>query len=131
MAKQVKIIIQDQEGKYLLVRRADKEKIEHWGNWECPGGKLEEGESFEDAAIRETKEEVNLDIKLVKVVKELDKNGEVMAVVFLGKPATTEVTLSEEHSDHGWFTHKELKTLEPITYKDFFLELIELAKSNS
>ncbi len=129
MSKQVKIIIQDDEGKYLLVKRADKEKIEHCGNWECPGGKLEEGESFEDAAIRETKEEVNLDIEIIRIVKELDKDGEIMAMVFLGKPTTKEVVISEEHSDHRWFTYEELANLEPITYKDFFLELINLSKS--
>jgi len=128
MSKQVKIIIQDEKGKYLLLKRADKEKIKHFGNWECPGGKLEEGESFEDAAIREAKEEVNLDIEIIKTVKKLDKNGETIAIVFLGKPSTTEITISEEHSDYGWFSYEELQNLEPITYKDFFFELIELAK---
>ena len=115
----------------MLIKRADKEKIEHFGNWECPGGKLEEGESFEDAAIREAKEEVNLDIEIIKTVKKLDKDGETMAIVFLGKPLTTEVKISEEHSEHGWFSHEELQSLEPITYKDFFIELIELSKSGS
>lgn len=128
MSKQVKIIIQDEIGRYLLIKRADKEKIEHCGNWECPGGKLEEGESFEEAAIRESKEEVNLDIEIIKTVKKLDKDGETIAIVFLGKPSTTEVTISEEHSEHGWFSYEELKSLEPITYKDFFFELIDLAK---
>jgi len=131
MSKQVKIIIQDEIGRYLLIKRADKEKIEHCGNWECPGGKLEEGESFEEAAIREAKEEVNLDIEIIKTVKKLDKDGETIAVVFLGKSSTTEVTISEEHSEHGWFSHEELKSLESITHKDFFFELIELAKSGS
>lgn len=131
MSKQVKIIVQNEEGKYLLIKRADKEKIEHCGNWECPGGKLEEGESFEEAAIREAKEEVNLDIEIIKTVKKFDKEGETIAIVFLGKPSKTDVKISEEHSEHGWFSHKELKSLEPITYKGFFFELIELAKSCS
>lgn len=33
--------------------------------WTLPGGGLEEGESFEDAVIREVKEEVNLDVEIV------------------------------------------------------------------
>ncbi|MEH7445001.1 NUDIX domain-containing protein [Bacillus sp. JJ1122] len=33
--------------------------------WTLPGGGLEEGESFENAVIREVKEEVNLDVEVV------------------------------------------------------------------
>lgn len=33
--------------------------------WTLPGGGLENGESFEDAVIREVKEEVNLDVEVV------------------------------------------------------------------
>jgi len=33
--------------------------------WTLPGGGLEEGESFEEAVIREVKEEVNLDVEVV------------------------------------------------------------------
>lgn len=129
MSRQVKIIIED-NGKYLLVRRADKEKKEHYGNWESPGGKLEENESFESAAIREAKEETNLDVKIVKIVKKLEKDGEVQAIVFLAKPLTKKIKISKEHSDYGWFTFEELKKLEPITYRDFFFELLELARKH-
>lgn len=34
--------------------------------WEIPGGQVEEGESLEKAAIRETKEETGIDIKILK-----------------------------------------------------------------
>ena len=128
MSKQVKIII-EKDGKYLLVRRADEEKKEHQGNWECPGGKLEENESFENAAIRESKEETNLKIEIVKRVKELGKNGEIDAVVFLGRPLSNKVRISKEHSEFNWFTYEELKKVESITYRDFFLQLIELSRS--
>lgn len=36
------------------------------GTWSLPGGHLEHGESFEDTARREVKEESNLDIKNIR-----------------------------------------------------------------
>ena len=129
MDKQVKVII-EKSGKYLLIKREDNEKKEHKGNWECSGGKLEREESFEEAAIREVKEETNLDIDIKKVVKEIKKGNETHAIVFLAKSKNTDAKLSKEHSDFGWFTYKELKNLEPVTYKDFFLELVNLSRKN-
>jgi ADP-ribose pyrophosphatase YjhB (NUDIX family) len=39
-----------------------------YGKWVFPGGYVDQGERVEDAAIRETKEEVNLDVKLRELV---------------------------------------------------------------
>ena len=38
------------------------------GSWTMPGGSIHYNESFEEAGIRETKEETNLDIKNPKVI---------------------------------------------------------------
>ncbi len=40
-------------------------KIKH-GHYEFPGGKVEEGESYEETAIREVKEEIGVDVDLTK-----------------------------------------------------------------
>ncbi|MEO0894959.1 MAG: (deoxy)nucleoside triphosphate pyrophosphohydrolase [Bacteroidota bacterium] len=56
------IILRD--GKILATRRA-KGKM-HAGKWEFPGGKLEEGETAEIALTREIKEELALDIQIIK-----------------------------------------------------------------
>lgn len=50
-------------GKFIMQQR----KGAHGeGSWSVPGGHLEFGESFEDTARREVKEETNLDIKNVR-----------------------------------------------------------------
>lgn len=46
----------------LLMRRAEREGDQWSGQMAFPGGHLEDGEDFEDAAIRETSEEVGLDL---------------------------------------------------------------------
>jgi 8-oxo-dGTP diphosphatase len=51
------------DGKFLLQKR----KGSHGeGTWSLPGGHLEYGESFADTAVREVKEESNLDIKNIR-----------------------------------------------------------------
>ena len=55
-------VVTDSEGRIALVRRADN------GLWALPGGGMELGESIEDCAIREVKEETGLDVRIVKLV---------------------------------------------------------------
>ncbi len=50
-------MIKNNEGKYLFIHRR--------GWWDLPKGKLDKGESFKQAAIREVKEEVGIDAKIV------------------------------------------------------------------
>jgi 8-oxo-dGTP diphosphatase len=70
--------------KVLLVRQA-KGAVRHGGLWGPPGGGVEEGESFEEGAIREAKEETGYKVKLGKVVWEgtiIDKEGEKAETIF-------------------------------------------------
>lgn len=49
------VVLTDQNQRILLQHRRD-------GTWGLPGGLLEPGESLEETAIREVKEETNLDV---------------------------------------------------------------------
>lgn len=53
-------IIVNQQQQVLITQRP--ENVSHGGYWEFPGGKLEAGETAEEALIREIKEEVGLEI---------------------------------------------------------------------
>ena len=55
----VGVLIQP-DGQFLLTSRPPGKVYE--GNWEFPGGKLEEGESVEEALRRELQEEIGLTI---------------------------------------------------------------------
>lgn len=57
-------IIEDGEGRVLLAERPPGKRLA--GMWEFPGGKIELGESGEEALVRELKEELELDVRIVK-----------------------------------------------------------------
>ncbi|WEG18898.1 NUDIX domain-containing protein [Alkalihalophilus pseudofirmus] len=58
----VAVIILDKENHVLLQKRADV------GLWGIPSGHIEIGETVSEAAIREIKEETNLDIRIKKLI---------------------------------------------------------------
>jgi len=62
------VVVRD--GKALVVKRAHEPRK---GEWSLPGGLLELGESLQDAARREIKEETSLDIEVGPVIETFDR----------------------------------------------------------
>lgn len=58
----VAVIILNEENQVLLQKRSDV------GLWGIPSGHIEIGETVSEAAIREIKEETNLDIRIKKLI---------------------------------------------------------------
>jgi 8-oxo-dGTP diphosphatase len=64
MMKQIAaIIFENDEGKFLLYLRDNKPYIPFPNHWDLIGGHIEEGETPEEALVREVKEELDLDLK--------------------------------------------------------------------
>ena len=60
-------VINKTDNSTLMIHRVKKENDYHEGKWNGLGGKFENGESPEECAIREVKEESGLDIKNPKL----------------------------------------------------------------
>ena len=80
----VDVVISSGEGIVLIRRGTDPYK----GMWALPGGFVEVGETVENAAVREAKEETNLDVELVRLVgvysdPNRDPRGHNISVAFL------------------------------------------------
>ena len=87
-------------GEYLVARRRDI------GWWNLPGGGLEAGETVEQGVAREVREEIGVDIRIVRLVGIYSKPQKSEVVLtFLCKLADdTPPTTSDEISEIGWFT---------------------------
>jgi 8-oxo-dGTP diphosphatase len=57
------IILQNEKGEFLLALRDNKPGIPFPNHWDLIGGHVEDGETPEDALIREVKEELNIELK--------------------------------------------------------------------
>ena len=86
------------EGKTLILRRHPKSR-NNPHKYELPGGKVDPGEFFDVALIREFKEETNLDVNIESLF-------EVVQEILSG-----EVQISDEHDDFKWVSNEELKEL--------------------
>ena len=60
------VIVQD--GKVLLKQRKESSTPENVGKWEFPGGKVRGGEGFIDALKREVSEELNLEVRIGRLL---------------------------------------------------------------
>lgn len=102
-----KVILSDSDGKVLLLKDA------RTGQWDVPGGHLHSGESYEDGARRETKEETGLEIGLISLREQRDNQSVFTAVLNESEPT---VTLSHEHTDYKWVSKNEALALVPYWY---------------
>ena len=106
------VVVRD--GRALIVKRAHEPRK---GEWSLPGGLLELGESLQDAARREIKEETNLDVTVGPVIETFDRvhrddAGRIryhfVIVDFLCWSASGEATAGSDAEGVAWVTASEI-----------------------
>jgi len=96
-------IILDDQSRVLLCKRRDKDL------WNLPGGKVEQGESPWAAAIREAREEINVDIAIDKLVGVyFKKEQEEIVFQFLSRIERGIPSESEEAREIAYFNADNL-----------------------
>jgi 8-oxo-dGTP diphosphatase len=110
----VKILIFDSDKNFLLLKRSLNSKGNP-GRWEPPGGKIDPGESFDTAILREVAEETGLNVSIQHVAGTAESELPKLKIIHLileGKLESGQVHLSDEHTDFVWVNLEKLKNLD-------------------
>ncbi|HEM3429105.1 MULTISPECIES: (deoxy)nucleoside triphosphate pyrophosphohydrolase [Streptococcus] len=102
----------EKDGKIFCAQRPEGKNL--GGYWEFPGGKLEQGETPEEALVREIKEEFDSEIEIISFLNEASYEyefGIVTMKTYRSKLVAGNLTLLE-HQDSKWLPIEQLDDLE-------------------
>jgi 8-oxo-dGTP diphosphatase len=122
----------------LLVQRGKKPRL---NSWSIPGGAQELGETVEDAAHREIREETSIEIELlelVEVVNSINRDDEERVqfhytlIDFVAEWKSGDVVAGDDAADARWVSMEEIDeyNLRPLTY-EVILQADDLRKSGA
>lgn len=109
----------NEEGRVLLTRRRDN------GQWRLPSGGMEAGESVEEAILREVFEETGLRVRVKRLIGVYSDphqlviyadgiKVQIVAIHFEAEIVGGTLGLSDETSDFGYYSLKEMEGLEML-----------------
>ena len=126
-------LLRDSEGRIFLQKRRDENFSTADGKWECPGGKIEFGESLEDAVRRECLEEIGCEMVIDRMQPKIQtriwqRNDGAQVQVFVccfeghvasGNPKPRDAKVLEVR----WFTREEIGKLDLLPGIQEFVEV--------
>ena len=120
------------QDRYLILKRSGKKDFAR-NIWECGTGRVDQGESFTSALMREIKEELDVEIQIDFIIGtthfyrgEKVPHNEMLGIYYSCRLGEGEViTLSWEHSESRWVTIDEAEAL--LSRKNWLVRLMERA----
>lgn len=103
----VDVLIRKDDG-YVFIKRKNEP---YRGCWAIPGGLVEYGETVEQAAEREAKEETGLDVKLIRLVgvysdPTRDPRGHCISIAYLAEVVSGELRAATDAKKAKIFKRK-------------------------
>lgn len=113
--KQIEVvaaIFENEEGKFFCARRKPGGELSM--KWEFPGGKIEHGESHEQALVREINEELKLNIDVTDYFMTVEHQYHSFHLTMHAYKAKVidGTFILTEHTGHKWLKKEELLTLD-------------------
>jgi len=103
------------KGRILCCQRQEDPRKSISGKWEFPGGKVEQGESHQQALKREISEEINLDIEVGEFLMTVSHDYDEFSLELHAYKATCQDISPIEIRDHAavkWLLPEELHNLD-------------------
>jgi 8-oxo-dGTP pyrophosphatase MutT (NUDIX family) len=121
-------VIIERDYKYLFVQ---EKKEEAYGLWNLPAGRVEIGETIEEAAVREVKEETGYVVTLtakVGIFHESHEHG--VKHVYAGEITNGDLELPEDEiMDAQWFSFEEVVDMGDQVRMPWVLDAVRLYES--
>ena len=108
----VKIVLQNEEGKYLVLKRSKEKYPDVLDPWDIIGGRINPGTPLLENLQREVTEETGLTLTgTPAVVAAQDilrgNSRHVVRITYVGR-VTGDVQLDSDHTEYRWCTREEL-----------------------
>ncbi|HBT03942.1 MAG TPA: 8-oxo-dGTP diphosphatase MutT [Thermodesulfobacterium commune] len=118
----------EKHGKVLVVKRPTDKK--RGGFWEFPGGKVEAGESLQEALRRELKEELGIEVRVGEVLEKIRYiyPDEEIELYLLSVAVNRDLDLKES-LEVKWVDLQELENLELCPADKVLLSKLTLVKN--
>jgi 8-oxo-dGTP diphosphatase len=108
----VKAVLRDGEGRVLLLKRPDGAR-NYPGVWDLPGGKVDTGETPDQALVREVREETGLEVQVLGLLRALEwemPENRVICLLMIVDLEGGRLRLSPEHDSHTWAAPEQIRT---------------------
>lgn len=122
-------VVIKEDGKYLLVQ---EKQPKAYGLWNFPAGRVDQGDTIEQAAIREAKEESGYEVELIKKIDIYQESAsEPPKHAFEAKIVSGDLKFPEDELlDARWFTLDEIKSMKDKLRGKWVLDAISNLESN-
>jgi len=109
----VDIFIFNENHEFILIKRKNDPFKDSWA---LPGGFVDYGESTEDAAIREAKEETSIDVELERLFNvysepDRDPRRHTVSIVYLAHGNFDDARADDDAKDIGVYSFNDLKEM--------------------
>lgn len=123
-------VVIEQDGKYLLVQ---EKQPKAYGLWNLPAGHVEPGETIEQAAVKEAKEETGFDVELIKKVGVFQSQASpIPKHAFSARITGGQLNYpADEILDAKWFAYDEIINMKDKLRNSWVLDSITILKESN